>query len=274
VVYGLVGLKTHAKMALVVRKEQDTLRRYVHLGTGNYNPVTARIYTDVSLLTCREDIANDAIEVFNFLTGYSNRDSYRKLAVAPVTLRERITELIDREIQHARQGREARMVLKMNSLTDEKMIEKLYEASRTGVRIEMIIRGVCCLRPGIKGVSDNVRVLSIVGRFLEHSRVFYFLNGGSSELYLSSADLMGRNLNRRVELMFPVENPSIAEEIRKEILDSALEDTAGTWVLQSDGKYTKLAPPPGVEPSEAQRCILRSRAERPRATRPVPRESP
>jgi polyphosphate kinase len=274
VVYGLVGLKTHAKMALVVRKEQDALRRYVHLGTGNYNLTTARIYTDVSLLTCREDIGNDAIEVFNFLTGYSNRDSYRKLAVAPITLRERITGLIEREIEHARQGREARLVFKMNSLTDERMIEKLYEASRAGVKIEMIIRGICCLRPGLKGVSENIRVLSIVGRFLEHSRLFYVLNGGASELYLSSADLMGRNLNRRVELMFPVEDPILAEEIRKEVLDVALRDNVATWVLQSDGRYTRLVGGSGSEPVEAQRLILRSRLERVRPTRAVPREAP
>ncbi len=204
VVYGLVGLKTHGKMALVVRKEQDGLRRYVHLGTGNYNPVTARIYTDFSYFTCREEITRDATEVFNLLTGYSNCDVFKKLAVAPVNLREKITGLIEREAEHARQGREARLVFKMNSLTDAKIIEKLYEASKAGVQIDLIIRGICCLRPGLKGVSDTIRVISIVGRYLEHSRVFSFQNGGATELYLSSADLMGRNLDRRVELMFPI----------------------------------------------------------------------
>lgn len=274
VVYGLVGLKTHAKVALVVRKEQEGLRRYVHLGTGNYNPVTARIYTDLSLLTCREDIANDAIEVFNFLTGYSKRDSYKKLAVAPVTLRERISEIIDREIKHAQQGREARLVFKMNSLTDEKIIEKLYEASRAGVTVDMIIRGICCLRPGIKGTSDNVRVISIVGRFLEHSRIFYTLNGGTPELYLSSADLMGRNLNRRVELMFPVENPTLAEEIRREVLEIALRDNVAARILQPDGQYVRLTPGPGVEALESQRLIIQERINRAHATRAIPRDSP
>ena len=274
VVYGLVGLKTHAKMALVVRKEQEGLRRYVHLGTGNYNPVTARLYTDYSLFTCREDIAADATEVFNYLTGYSNRDSYRKLAVAPVNLRERLTELIDREIEHAQQGREARLMLKMNSLADEKMVEKLYAASRAGVSVDLIIRGVCCLRPGIKGVSEHIRVRSIVGRFLEHSRVFYFQNHISPELYLSSADLMGRNLNRRVELMFPVENPLLAAEIRRETLDIALSDNVGARTLQSDGHYVRTCPGPQEEGKESQRIILRSRAERPRPVRPVPRENP
>ncbi len=208
VVYGLVGLKTHGKMALVVRKEADGLRRYVHLGTGNYNPVTARIYTDHSFFTCRTDIAEDATEVFNFLTGYSRRSTFRKLAVAPISLREQITALIDREIAHARAGREAHLIFKMNALTDTQIIERLYDASCAGVRIDLIVRGVCCLRPGVKGISDNVRVISIVGRFLEHSRVYYARNNGAHEVYLSSADLMGRNLDRRVELMFPIEEPA------------------------------------------------------------------
>jgi polyphosphate kinase len=273
VVYGLVGLKTHAKMALVVRKEQEGLRRYVHLGTGNYNPITARIYTDLSFFTSREDIAADATEVFNFLTGYSNRDAYKKLAVAPVNLRERLTELIDREISHARQGREARMMFKMNSLSDEKIVEKFYAASRAGVSIDLIVRGVCCLRPGIKGTSDNIRVRSIVGRFLEHSRVFYFQNGSSPELYLSSADLMGRNLNRRVELMFPVENAHLAEEIKRETLDIALSDRVAARTLQADGSYVRVSPGPREEAPESQRIILRQRTERPRAVRPIPRES-
>jgi len=274
VVYGLVGLKTHAKMALVVRKEQDGLRRYVHLGTGNYNPVTARIYTDLSLFTCQEEIAVDATEVFNYLTGYSSRDSYKKLAVAPVTLRERLTALIDREIDHARQGRAARLIFKMNSITDEKMVEKLYAASRAGVSIDLIVRGICCLRPGIKGVSDHIRVRSILGRFLEHSRVFYFQNGTSPEIYLSSADLMGRNLNRRVELMFPVENSLLAEEIKRESLDSALSDNIAARALQADGRYVRISPQPNEEALESQRTILRGRSERPRSSRAIPRETP
>jgi polyphosphate kinase len=274
VVYGLVGLKTHAKMALVVRREQDGLRRYVHLGTGNYNPVTARIYTDHSLFTCQEDIAVDATEVFNFLTGYSGREAYRKLAVAPVTLRERITALIDREIDHARQGRPARLIFKMNSLADERLVERLYAASRAGVEIDLIVRGVCCLRPGIRGISDRIRVRSIVGRFLEHSRVFYFQNGTAPELYLSSADLMGRNLNRRVELMFPVENALLAEEIRRETLDTALNDNVAAHTLQADGRYVRPSRQENEETLESQRLILQQRSERPRIPRPIPRESP
>jgi polyphosphate kinase len=274
VVYGLVGLKTHAKIALVVRKEQEGLRRYVHLGTGNYNPVTARIYTDLSLFTCREEITNDATEVFNLLTGYSNRESFRKLAVAPVNLRERFATLIDREVEHARQGREARLILKMNSLTDAQMVEKLYLASQAGVHIDCIVRGICCLRPGLKGISDNIRVISIVGRFLEHSRVFFFLNGGQSEIYLSSADLMGRNLDRRVELMFPVEDPTMADELRREVLESALRDNVAARFLQSTGQYVRVSPQNGEEAFESQKMIIQSRATRVRPPRAVPREAP
>jgi polyphosphate kinase len=274
VVYGLVGLKTHAKIALVVRKEQEGLRRYVHLGTGNYNPVTARIYTDLSLFTCREEITNDATEVFNLLTGYSNRESFRKLAVAPVNLRETFATLIDREVEHARQGREARLILKMNSLTDAQMIENLYLASQASVRIDCIVRGICCLRPGLKGISENIRVISIVGRFLEHSRVFFFLNGGQSEIYLSSADLMGRNLDRRVELMFPVEDPAMADDLRREVLESALRDNVAARILQSTGEYARVAPQNGEEAFESQRMIIQSRTTRVRPPRAVPRETP
>jgi polyphosphate kinase len=274
VVYGLVGLKTHGKMALVVRKEQDGLRRYVHLGTGNYNPVTARIYTDFSYFTCREEITRDATEVFNLLTGYSNCDVFKKLAVAPVNLREKITGLIEREAEHARQGKEARLIFKMNSLTDAKIIEKLYEASKAGVHVDLIIRGICCLRPGLKGVSENIRVISIVGRYLEHSRVFFFQNGGATELYLSSADLMGRNLDRRVELMFPIEDPGKAEQVRREVLDGALRDTVGARTLLADGRYVHVSPANGEEPVESQKAIPLSRLRTTRPGRPVPREAP
>jgi len=274
VVYGLVGLKTHAKIALVVRKEGEGLRRYIHLGTGNYNPVTARIYTDLSLFTCREEIANDVTEVFNFLTGYSKRENYSKLAVAPISLRGRITALIDREITHAREGREAQLVFKMNSLTDTDIMQKLYEASRAGVRVDLIVRGVCCLRPGVPGVSENIRVLSIVGRFLEHTRVYYCLNGGSSELYLSSADLMGRNLDRRIELLFPVESPPLSAIIKEEVLDTALCDTARARRLTSDGSYVRLSPEEGKEPLDSQLVPILTRTARAKAPRPVPREAP
>ena len=274
VVYGLVGLKTHAKIALVVRREQERLRRYIHLGTGNYNPVTARLYTDIGLFTCREEIADDATEVFNFLTGYSGREVFQKLAVAPINLRERIAGLIDREIEHARAGRESHLILKMNSLTDARMIEKLYEASRAGVRVDLIVRGICCLRPGVRGISEKIRVISIVGRFLEHSRVYYAVNGGSPELYCSSADLMGRNLDRRVELMFPVEDPALAQEVLGEALDVALRDNASARELGADGKYRRVSPADGDPPRESQWEILRARLSRPRPQRTVPRDPP
>jgi polyphosphate kinase len=273
VVYGLVGLKTHAKMALVVRREQEGIRRYVHLGTGNYNPVTARIYTDISLFTCRDDITADAVEVFNFLTGYSNRDTYQKLAVAPVNLRERLTALIDREISHANAGGPAQLIFKMNSLTDTKMIEKLYEASRAGVSIDLIVRGICCLRPGKKGISENIRVMSIVGRFLEHSRVFYFANGGEPEVHCGSADLMGRNLDHRVELVFPVEDRRLTATIMKEVLVTALADRTRARLLGEDGSYTR-AEPAIPEKQDSQQTILQSRVRIPSQKPPVPREAP
>jgi len=274
VVYGLLGLKTHGKMALVVRKEPDGLRRYVHLGTGNYNPVTARIYTDLSYFTCREDITADATEVFNFLTGYSRIDAYRKLAVAPVNLRTRITALVEREIAHARAGRPARLVFKMNSLTDTRMIELLYAASQAGVSIDLIIRGICCLRPGVKDISNNIRVVSIVGRFLEHSRVFLFENGGNPELFLSSADLMGRNLDRRVELMFPIEHPALLRQITEEVLETGLQDRVRARVLGPDGMYTRLNTPGGDDQTDSQTRIIRSRTQLTRTLRVLPRDTP
>lgn len=273
VVYGLVGLKTHAKLAMVVRKEQDGLRRYVHLGTGNYNPATARIYTDLSFFTCRDDITFDATEVFNFLTGYSQRNEYRKLAVAPVNLRQRIVALIEREMAHARSGRPGNMILKMNSLTDVKIMEKLYEASSAGVKIDLIVRGICCLRPGLKGQSENICVISIVGRFLEHSRIFYFHNDGHPELYLSSADMMGRNLDRRVELMFPIEDPVWAETIRCQVLSLALRDNQQARLLKGDGSYARLAPGPGEESVNSQLLGIQSRILNVIARKPVPREN-
>jgi polyphosphate kinase len=270
VVYGLVGLKTHAKMALVVRKEADGLKRYVHLGTGNYNPVTARIYTDLSFFSCREDLVDDATEVFNYLTGYSKRDAFRKLLVAPVNMRERVRTLINREMEHALGGRKAGMILKMNALTDIQMIESLYEASKAGVRIDLLVRGVCCLRPGIKGISENIRVRSIVGRFLEHSRVFYFANDGNPELYLGSADLMARNLDRRVELIFPIEDEAMRARIKNEVLDIALQDSVRARELTSEGMYTRIQPEPGVEPTESQSFMIQTRL--PSSPKPTPPE--
>jgi len=259
VVYGVVGLKTHGKMLLIVRKERHGIQRYVHLGTGNYNPVNARIYTDYSYFTHREDIARDVSEVFNFLTGYSKKENFVRLGVAPIDLRERMTAMIDREIGHAKQGRPARLIFKMNSLTDVKIIEKLYEASQAGVQIDMIIRGICCLRPGIKGISETIRVVSIVGRFLEHSRIFYFHNNGTYELFLSSADLMARNLDRRVELLFPILNQDLAEQVIAETLENGLADTVGAWALQPDGVYARVVPGSGDPAGDSQDIIARSR---------------
>ena len=240
VIYGIVGLKTHAKLSLVVRQEGNTLRRYVHLGTGNYNPTTARIYTDLCLFTANPDFGADCSELFNFLTGYSGQTHYRKLLVAPLGLRDHLTSWIRREAEHRRAGRPAEIIVKCNSLTDTSLIEELYEASKAGVPITLIVRGVCCLRPGVAGLSENIRVASIVGRFLEHSRVFLFANGGSEEIYLSSADLMHRNMNRRVETVFPIEDIHFRRRLRQEILENALADNTKIRWLQPDGTYHRV----------------------------------
>ncbi|MGI4790208.1 MAG: polyphosphate kinase 1, partial [Janthinobacterium lividum] len=243
VVYGLIGLKTHCKVALVVRKERDgALRRYIHLGTGNYNPITARIYTDISLFTARPDIASDVSELFNHLTGYSRQRRYRKLLVAPVNMRERLMQMIAREADWARRGKSARLILKTNTLSDIPIIRALYAAAQAGVKIDLIVRGACCLRPGVPGVSDNIRVVSIVGRFLEHSRIYYFHNGGRYQIYCGSADLMRRNLDRRVEVLFPIEEPTLKKQVRDEMLEVYLKDNVSAHVLQSDGSYLRLHP--------------------------------
>ncbi len=239
VVYGLLGLKVHCKAALIVRKEGDVIRRYAHLSTGNYNSVTAQLYTDIGMLTCDPAIGADCTDLFNFLTGYSAKTSYRKLLVAPVTLRERMQGMIEREIEHQRNGRGGHLIMKMNALVDRKMIELLYQASQAGVKVDLLVRGICCLRPGVRGVSENIRVISIVGRFLEHSRVFYFRNGGREEVYLGSADLMPRNLNRRVEVDFPVQDKNLIAVLRDEILGTYLKDKAKARHMSADGKYVR-----------------------------------
>lgn len=238
VVYGIVGLKTHTKIVLVVRKEKDKIRRYVHIGTGNYNPKTAKLYTDIGLISCREDLGADLTDLFNFLTGYSQQKSYRKLLVAPLTMRDRIIEMIEREAQHCQNHGSGRIVAKMNSLVDVEVIKALYRASQAGVKIDLIIRGICCLRPGIEGVSENIKVISIVGRFLEHSRIFYFQNNGAEEIYIGSADWMTRNLTRRVEAVTPVEDPHLMKQLQ-EILGIMLADNCQSWELQSDGSYIR-----------------------------------
>jgi polyphosphate kinase len=252
VVYGLMGLKTHSKVALVVRKEHDGIRLYVHLGTGNYNASTARIYTDTGILTCRPDIGSDVVELFNFLTGYSRQSHYRKLMVAPVTLRDRFLRLIEREIdQHQNHGN-GYMIFKMNSLVDPQIIDALYRASQAGVKIDLIPRGICCLRPGLEGYSENIHVRSIVGSFLEHNRIFYFHNGGDEEIYMGSADLMQRNLDRRVETMFPLEDPHLKRFVRDVLLENYLRDNVHSRVLQPDGSYVRLSPNEGEPVVDSQ----------------------
>ncbi|MEP6690011.1 MAG: polyphosphate kinase 1 [Gemmatimonadaceae bacterium] len=241
VVYGMVALKTHCKTALVVRRDPDGIRRYVHIGTGNYNTKTARTYTDLGLFTCNEEIGRDLTDLFNHLTGFSRQQSFRKLLVAPGSMKERILGLIAREAEHARAGRPARIIAKMNALADADAIRALYTASQAGVQIDLIMRGICCLRPGIEGVSDRIRVISIVGRFLEHSRVWYFENGGSEEYYIGSADWMPRNFERRVEAAAPVEDPALHAWLRS-LLDTYLADNRQAWVLHADGSYVQRAP--------------------------------
>jgi polyphosphate kinase len=256
VAYGLPGLKTHSKIALVVRRDADGLRRYLHLGTGNYNAGTARVYTDLGLLTSRPELGEEAAEVFNYLTGYSRKRDYATLLVSPVTTRERLVELIEREIEHARRGEPARLIFKMNQLTDGPMIRCLYEASQAGVVVDLLVRGVCCLRPGVPDVSERIRVISIIGRFLEHSRVYYFRNGGEDEVYLGSADLMPRNLDRRVEVVFPLDDPVLREQVRDGILEVQLRDTVKARELRTDESYARVRPAPGEEPFDSQAWFL------------------
>ena len=238
VVYGVIGLKTHTKIALIIRKEKNRLRTYFHIGTGNYNSKTSKTYTDFGLLSCQPELGQDLIELFNYLTGFAKQQSYRKLLVAPVTLRSGIEKLIKREINYAKNGLPAKIIAKMNSLVDPEIIKLLYIASQEGVKIELIIRGMCCLYPQKKGLSENIKVTSIIGRFLEHSRIFWFNNDGDAEVFIGSADWMRRNLDRRVEAVTPIEDNKIKKEI-KHLLDSYLEANKDSWNMQSDGSYTK-----------------------------------
>ena len=255
VVYGLAGLKTHTKIVLIVRKEGEKIRRYVHIGTGNYNSKTANLYTDVGLFSCREELGADLTDLFNFLTGYSCQKLYRKLLVAPVNMRDRILSMINREITHCRKGGKGHIVAKMNSLVDPKIIEALYLASQVGVKIDLIIRGICCLRPGIKGISNNIRVISVIGRFLEHSLIFYLYNGGKKEVYIGSADWMTRNFVRRVEAITLVNDPNISYKL-EEILRITLEDNSQAWQLSSNGNYVRRFPMSNQYEKNSQKIFM------------------
>jgi len=257
VVYGLVGLKTHAKMTLVVRKEFDGVKRYVHLATGNYNTTTAKLYTDLGLFTCDDDICADVSDVFNYLTGYSKQKEYRKLIVSPVNMREKILNKVFREIENVNAGKEGKIIWKMNSLVDPQTISALYEASNAGVKIDLIIRGICCLVPEVEGLSKNIKVRSIVGRFLEHSRVFYFYNGGNEEMYMGSADMMQRNLDGRVETLFPIEDEKIRTEVMKSLIKAALKDNQKARVLLSDMNYKMIVPLDGAKPVNSQEWLIK-----------------
>jgi polyphosphate kinase len=256
VVYGLLGLKIHCKVALVVRREGDSLRRYVHIATGNYNPTTAAFYTDFGFLTADEEIGADATDLFNFLTGFSRQKEYRQLLVAPVNLRERMTALIERETAHARAGRPARIAAKINRLADTKIIRALYEASQAGVPIDLVVRGVCMLRPGVAGLSETITVRSVVGRFLEHSRLYYFANGGDEELYTGSSDWMSRNLDRRVEVVTPVHDAHLKKQLKDVILAAYLRDNVKARRLTPEGTYERIPIAAGEERFDSQTFFI------------------
>jgi polyphosphate kinase len=268
VVYGLVGYKIHAKVVLVVRAERGQIRRYVHLGTGNYNPATARLYTDVGLLSCRPDIGEDATNLFNLLTGVCQFQGMQKLMVAPFDLHRRLLELIERETQNATRGLPAKIVARMNSLVEPEVIEALYRASQAGVKIDLIVRGVCCLRPGVRGVSENITVRSIVDRFLEHSRIYCFENGCRPEVFVSSADWMPRNLFRRIEVAFPVEDGNLRDRIINEIMAVSLADNTKARLLQPDGTYVRMTPEGGEQCRSQMKFMALATADRSSAEKP------
>jgi polyphosphate kinase len=259
VVYGLPGLKTHSKIAMVVRKEGDHIRRYVHLATGNYNAITALLYTDLGFFTTDEALGADATDLFNYLTGYSVKTDYRKLLVAPINLRSRMAALIKREIEHQLASKNGHLIFKVNSLVDKPMIQLLYQASQAGVKVDLLVRGICCLRPGLPGISDNIRVISIVGRFLEHTRLFYFHNDGDEEIYLGSADLMPRNIDHRVEVLFPIEHPQLIRHLVDDVLDVYLSDNVKARRLLPDGTYEMIKPQPGEPVLNSQAWLLTHR---------------
>lgn len=251
VVYGFMSLKTHSKICLVIRRDQDTIRRYVHLGTGNYNATTAKIYTDLGLFTCKPEFGADASDLFNALTGYSKKENYNKFLVAPDSLRNNFAALLEREIKWANKGKPAKLIFKMNALIDARFIQQLYRASMAGVQVELLVRGICGLRPGIPGLSDNIRVTSVVGRYLEHTRIYYFHNGGMPDIYIGSADLMPRNLDRRIETLFPIEEPALKKDLM-DILDVVARDNVNARVLRADGSYVPVSRPAGEPAVDCQ----------------------
>ena len=260
VAYGTIGLKTHSKTALIVREEDDGVQLYSHISTGNYHSETAKTYADLGLLTSDRDIGQDLVKLFNFFTGHSLHEQYRKLLVAPENMREEFVRLIRREAEHAREGSEARIVAKMNSIEDPEMVRELYEASMAGVDIDLVVRGICRLRPGIEGVSENIDVYSVVGRFLEHSRIFYFHNGGHPDYYIGSADWMTRNLDRRVEAVAPVEDPLLRENLQT-ILEIMLSDNRKRWRMDADGNYEQLRPADGEPVRNTHQRLIHATSE-------------
>ncbi len=256
VVYGLVGFKIHSKLCLVIRREQNRLKRYVHIGTGNYNPGTAKIYADLGFFTSKSAICSDVTELFNAMTGFSHQEDYRKILVSPVTARKGIVSRIYRELEHHKKNGGGYIAFKMNQLVDQRCIKALYKASCAGIKIDLQIRGICCLKPGLPGVSENIRVTSLVGRFLEHARMFYFKNGGDDELFIGSADMMPRNLDRRVEVLTPIDDPDLKRSMVEDILMKHLADTANAWELNQDGTYSRVVVPKGEVPFDSQRWMM------------------
>jgi polyphosphate kinase len=254
VIYGVKGLKTHAKVCIIVRREPHGIQRYVHFGTGNYNETTARLYSDISFLTCNEELGADASAFFNAVTGYSQPQQYRRIDAAPIGLRKRLLSMIDAETQRKRQGQRGYIAAKLNALVDPEIIESLYRASQAGVTVRLNVRGVCCLRPGVPGLSDNISVISVVDRFLEHARIMYFYHGGDERMFISSADWMPRNLDRRVELLVPIDDFACRKKLM-EILDSYFRDNQNAWQLQADGTYRRLTPEPDESPIRAQELL-------------------
>jgi polyphosphate kinase len=259
VVYGLLGLKTHSKIALVVRKEGDGIRRYLHLATGNYNVHTAQIYEDIGMFTSVEEFGEDATDLFNYLTGYSAKNDYRKLLVAPINLRQRMEQLIQREMEHQVKGESGHLIFKVNSLVDKHMIQLLYKASQVGVKVDLFVRGMCCLRPGLPKISENIRVFSIVGRYLEHSRIYYFRNGGNREIFVGSADLMPRNIDRRVEVLFPIENKDLIAHIHDNILNVYLRANVKVRQMKSNGDFERVPINSGDDTLNIQEWLMKQR---------------